>query len=248
MSLDHLDLKHNILYFIHIPKTSGTALTSKQIIKFNPLHQFNISGLKRTPYYQNGYKENKTDTWEVYKYPIKNNYKITIIRNPFDLLCSYYHHGETLKQNNEYCNSGWNAVNFTHKFKTFKEFILSYCDPNFNWHIPCLKNFLFGQLFDDKHNCVADIIIKYEYLDKAIEILNKKMKYPIEKNKYDNISKRKIKNYKDYYDEEMIKLVYKKCSKELEYFNYNFNGSTKEEPLIINTKIKYDVKNDFIYS
>ena len=42
----------------------------------------------------------------------------------------------------------------------------------------------------------------------------------------------------------MIKLVKKKCYRELKYFNYNFDGSTKYEPLIINCNLKYDVYND----
>lgn len=44
----------------------------------------------------------------------------------------------------------------------------------------------------------------------------------------------------------MIELVNKKCNRELKYFNYDFNGSTKHEPLIINCDIKYDVYNDNI--
>ena len=54
----------------------------------------------------------------------------------------------------------------------------------------------------------------------------------------------KKKSYKEYYDKEMIELVNKKCYRELKYFNYDFNGSTKHEPLIINCNIKYDVYND----
>ena len=46
----------------------------------------------------------------------------------------------------------------------------------------------------------------------------------------------------------MIELVNKKCHKELKYFNYDFNGSTEYEPLIINCNIKYDVYNDNIIS
>ena len=44
----------------------------------------------------------------------------------------------------------------------------------------------------------------------------------------------------------MIQLVYKKCERELKYFNYDFNGSTKYEPLMINYNLKYDVYNDKI--
>ena len=46
----------------------------------------------------------------------------------------------------------------------------------------------------------------------------------------------------------MIELVNKKCHRELKYFNYNFTGSTKHEPLIINCNIKYDVYNDIVFT
>ena len=76
--------------------------------------------------------------------------------------------------------------------------------------------------------------------------MNTKLKHPIQ-NKHVNKSNRKTKSYKEYYDEEMIELINNKCKRELKYFNYDFNGSTVYEPLIINCKIKYDVyKNEII--
>ncbi len=236
------DLKINEqIYFLHIPKTSGTALSSKQITYLG--HNFNVPNIYRIPANKNGHIGFRNDKWDVYQYPIKPNNIITIIRNPLDLLTSYYFHGENFKK--QFCQNGWASVNLTHGFKTFKEFIIAYCDPDFEWHIPAFHHFLFSQLFDKNHKCVADIIIKYEYLDEAIDILNEKLKYPIIKQKK-NITQKKEKNYKEYYDEEMIELVKKKCSRELEYFHYDFHGSTKHEPLILNCNLMYDVYNDKI--
>lgn len=234
---------NDCVYFIHIPKTSGTALMSKQIINLS--HAFSVNNIYRRFCNNRGYRYYLHDDWHTYRYDITPNTKITIIRNPFDLLCSYYHHGEELKSNDEYCESGWASVNYTHQFHSFKQFISGYCDPNFEWHQPQLQKFLFSQLFDINHTCVADIIIKYEYLDEAKRILNTKLKHPIVDN-ICNVSVRKTKYYKDYYDEEMIELINKKCHRELKYFNYDFNGSTKYEPLIINCNLKYDVYNDNI--
>ena len=44
----------------------------------------------------------------------------------------------------------------------------------------------------------------------------------------------------------MIELVYLKCKRELENFNYDFNGSIKYEPLIINCDLQYNVYDDKI--
>ena len=243
LNINKLDFKNKILFFIHIPKTAGSSLTSsKQIINLD--HKYNVPGIYRTPSWKKGFNGYNTDTWGVYRYPSIKHYKITIVRNPFDLLCSYYFYGEKLKSDGSYCHSGWASVNYTHNFKSFKQFIKSYCDPDFKWHQPALKNFLYGQLFNTQHKCVADIIVKYEYLNDAIDLLNKKLFCKIKKT-HINKSKRKDKSYKHYYDKEMIELVTKKCEKELKYFNYDFNGSTVYQPLF-KTNLKYDVKNNKI--
>lgn len=242
-SYDDLIIGDKPIYFVHIPKTSGSALNSTQIIKC--WHKFNVPFIYNTPASKGGFHMHEFCEWPVYTYPIEPNCKITIIRNPFDLLASYYFHGIELMPNKQYCHSGWASCNSYHQFKSFKEFITAYCDPNFEWHQPALHRFLFSQLFDINHNCVTDIIIKYEYLSEAIDILNTKLKYPIEHNIV-NKSHCKTKNYTEYYDEEMIELVNNKCKRELEYFNYDYNGSTKKEPLILNCNLKYDVYNDKI--
>ena len=243
--ISDFDFTDKILYFIHIPKTAGNSLESKQIIKNG--HRFNVEGIYRRPPNRRGHRSYRTNRWPMYKYPNPANYKITIIRNPFDLLCSYYFHGVERRVNGRYCHSGWCSANYTHSLKSFEHFIKSYCDPSFKWHQPAFKNFLFSQLFDCYHNCVANIIIKYEYLDIAIDLLNEKLEHKITKNHL-NKSSRKKHNYKKYYNQEMIDLVSKKCERELTYFNYDFNGSTKYEPLILNSPVKYDVHNDTIVS
>ena len=162
-NIDDLDFEKKILYFIHIPKTGGSSLKSDQIISLG--HGFNICNSYRTPAYLNGFSGYSTDTWEQYKFDNPNNLKITIIRNPFDLLCSYYHYGEKLLPNNEYCHSGWASVNFTHQFKSFEEFINAYCDPEFKWHQPLFKQFLYSQLFNKDDDCVTEIIIKLEFYE-----------------------------------------------------------------------------------
>lgn len=124
------EINDTTVYFIHIPKTSGTSLTSKQIANLG--HKFNVPNIYRTPADKGGLHTYKTDREELYKYPKTPNYKITIIRNPFDLLCSYYFHRDKLDPNGKYCHSGWAAVNYTHQIKSFKQFIKHYCDPKYS--------------------------------------------------------------------------------------------------------------------
>lgn len=235
--LKNFDFKDKVIHFIHIPKTSGSSLKSKQIIKY--AHKFNVPNIRRSTVYY------KTDTWPQYRLP-KDDYKITIIRNPFDLLCSYYFHQNKNRETGEMLNSGWGYINFENNFDSFKDFIIGYCNNETKWNTPAFKNFLFSQLFDENGKCVVDIIIKYEYRNEAIDILNEKLEDKIDKTIKINQSNNKKKSYKDYYDDEMIRLVNKKCARELEWFNYDFNGSTIYEPIIINPTIKYDVYRDLI--
>ena len=70
---------HKYVYFIHVPKTSGSSLKSNQIIKLG--HNFNVENIYRTPANKKGYHGYHTCFWEMYKYPNTPNTKITIIRN-----------------------------------------------------------------------------------------------------------------------------------------------------------------------
>ena len=64
--------------------------------------------------------------------------KYNINKKSYDLLCSYYHHGE----------NGWGDCNKFHKDKFFKQFIDYYCNCDANdWHVPELNKCLYGQIF-----------------------------------------------------------------------------------------------------
>merc|ERR1711976_585510 len=156
---------------MHIPKTSGTSLAGSSLKKLG--HKFNVDFASRTPASLGGHSAWGTPFWPRYHFPKKPCLKIAVIRNPFDMLVSYYMHGCELNVNGSYSHSGWGAANYTHQLHSFDAFIRAYCDPNFKWHVPLLKQFLYSQLFDERDNCVPDLILKFESLSTALPELGK---------------------------------------------------------------------------
>lgn len=223
-------ISFNTLYFIHIPKTSGSSIVGRKIAKLN--HVFGIKDARKMTNLEGGFSGDNFPYFKKAEFPEKSNLKFTIIRNPYDLLCSYYFHGDELASDGTYKHSGWAACNYAHNFKTFKEFINCYCDPDFAWHVPLFKNFLYSQLFDGSGNCLVDFIIKYEQFNEASKILEQG-DISLSRRISCNISKRKKEKYYSYYDEEMIQKVKVKCARELDLFRYNFNNSLDNNPIII---------------
>jgi len=240
---NQINLSYKQIYLIHIPKCSGSALKGHKYKNLG--HLFNIHGAKRTVARLRGFAGYRTSEFQRYIYPEQNNLKICIIRNPFDLLASYYFHAEELKSDDTYSHSGWAAANYTHNFKTFEEFIRGYCSSNLTWHVPLLKQFMYSQMFDENDKCVPELILKYEYLDNSLEEL-KKLGIHLYREKK-NISVRKTQNYKHYYTPELIDLVSQKCAKELTTFRYNYDNTLDTSYFIIPRNLRYSIKYDKIY-
>lgn len=231
-----INKEYKKVYFIHIPKTSGSTfvhMTSKKPIFHNCQHTFNVNNASRTTHNNRGHKDWTSSTFPKASYPIKEHIKISIVRNPFDLLCSYYHQGVEYRNQPAYTHSGWGAVNYTHRFTSFKQFIQAYCDERFAWHVPLLHKHLFAQLFDENGRCVCDVVIKFEelYKDNTVKQLQKLGVHCNQTTKR-NVSTRKQKPYTQYYDQEMIDLVNRKCRKELRDFRYNFHNTADNSPFI----------------
>ena len=262
------------LYYAHIPKTAGT-FTKKYlqdiIYNTNIDHGFSVDNIFS---YSNILNEDKKYFFKNYfeDFKLKKPLIFSTFRNPFDLLCSYYMH----KRSIGLVHNGWLGCNDYHKFKSFKEFIISFADPNFLWHLPSLNNFLLSQLFDKKNVCLTDFfityenlnnnlkLIKYSFMIKQIKTLGFKedlYKNTIFTNKLKNIlktyknlifsnSKKKIrrsvnkeKDYRYYYDNEMIDCIYNKCSRELDLFGYDFDKLNSKNAILNNEDGFYDPQN-----
>lgn len=219
------------LYFIHIPKTGGTFIQNEYCNKSNIIKHI---GEHPSCLSKEFIEKNCNYKWDTYllnsdlflSCPIK----FTVIRNPFDLLKSYF-------------LSRWGDWDAGMKIKlpkkNFKELIIDYCDPSLEWHLPLMKKFLYNQIFDDNGNCHCDYAIIYDNLNQGLHELFKKTNNNYKYSKK-NLNSSNTKSYKEYYDNEMVNMVNKKCKRELEMFNFDFNGYKGSNCLINIKHLKID--------
>ena len=226
------------IYFVQIPKTAGNSvriflntysggsyLNGKT--KEERAHYFGVRDAYRV-----GHISFKIPYFPCYIYNkkyLKSDFSFTVVRNPFDLLVSYYFHFAT---KGDWVESGWVNVNGHHEFQTFRDFITSYCDPSFEWHVPLLKRNLYSQLFDENGNSLVNYALWFENLYPNLKTLlgmcgkPKDKKYVFSVN--NRSKKRKRVPYHELYDKDLVKMVEEKCKWELETFNYRF-GITKQK-------------------
>lgn len=140
---------------------------------------------------------------------------ISIVRNPYDLLVSYFHH------NYGPLHMGWANVRNIHKLHTFDQFIERYCSDE-AWHFPTLKENLFAPMYNDG-KLISNIIFRFERLTIDIaefcydyNFLNTGTRY-----NYDSKFRQGI-HYKAFYSDRLRKLVYPKIEKLLDEFKYTF--------------------------
>jgi len=168
----------------------------------------------------------------------KNPIKFSVLRNPFDILVSYYHsqsHGNKVMD-------GWHGCNIWGGYKNFKQFISHYCDLGTDtWNVVPLKGNLYAQLFDSEGNCCVDYILMYELLQKGLQFIESEFKLirnndmdsdSVEWKTFDGTSRNsttnKKKDYRSYYTDKMREMVEKKCKWELDFGNYDFDGIKEE--------------------
>jgi len=255
-----MEKKH--IVHLHVPKTGGTwlndtlqAYASDYFFRLDNTHvpldaaihaQMPITPMKHVI---DGYENvrliyDKDNITVSRPGRFKEAWKLAIVRNPFDLLVSYYNHNvapeshfrelrDFYTYNHERTTKeelpvGWGFINLIHNIRTFDEFIKLFCDPAFSWTHVRFRDFLFYQMFYGSGKCGADFIFRQERLHEATRAFLQFGGYIPEGHEIDgkreNVSRMKKRDYRLYYTDELRELVEKKCALELSLFNYNFDG------------------------
>ena len=259
----------NRFYFLHIPKTSGVRLTTlngpvQELPRFDhpqmdDEHTLLPNGktfrkLKHAFCSGEVYDRTKSAArfCSAFDFPFFNRddtFVFTIVRNPFDLLCSYFHHHRLRGS-----SGGWGGCNHFHKCTNFERFLRVYCSKYTVWHVPILHGNLYAQMFDTAGKCHVHVALRYERMAQGLRMMNERFgltfdwqDYDRRVNSFEDNQTSKNQNYKHYYSDEMVELVQEKCARELSQFGYNFDGPTCESAFVDPRRVMYNpiLPNEF---
>jgi len=250
---------------IHIPKTGGTWLT-KTLEEYTPesyLRTPNWHPLRLSSEIHNqwrdsvwsnptaqAYFDNKLHRlhMQTFETPetrdvFHNALKVTIVRNPFDYLVSCYHYqpqdAASLSMQKYVPGggpTGYGNVNAVHGISSFEDYILKFCDPDFQWtqEVSETRYNLFYHIFLSNGYCGVDVIFKNERLSEGVDQFLKAEGYVGRDINIANRPKigigkaRKQKDYRSFYTDELRELIEGKCYAELTLFEYDFDGTTND--------------------
>lgn len=196
----------------HIPKTGGTsfARVTKNAHNIKELgHAYSFETPQPPGWIWGKYYEsyNRTEYDKIF----------TIVRNPFDVLISYYTEGQVIRRN---LTRGWGNVNAHHGFKSWEQFLKAYLNPEFKWHFPRMKQSLFSMIYDENWDLNIDFYFKLENPTEINDFL-KKHNLPILPHL--NKSERRVGD-RVYYTSSQVDELNKIWKRDLDYFNYKYEN------------------------
>jgi len=255
-----------MLAFIHIPKTGGSylgkttvrhhhigrvGLNSRNVIKpmINLGHTAIGNNRQEYNYLHYPRKESESFWHNIHTKEVLSEYDVfTNVRNPFAWLVSWAatsggwgSYGKT-KTHYEYANAS----------KDFKRFIKTVATREEYWPS---KKFLFFQMFDSNGDMVVDWVNRAEELDMDLELMAKHYGVQYTAKERENVSDHK--DYRLYYDDELIDIVLNTWGREIKLFGYTFVMPQVPEELpgrmTINRlnhmkdRIKYFIEDDLLF-
>lgn len=209
--------------FIHVPKTGGNSIQnilkdySEDNIVVLAKHQ---DGIERFEVRNSKYNITKHSTLSHYKSVLDVNtyrslFKFAIIRNPWDMMISYYfspHRGIT----------EWNRKNFISLMKkvpTLHQFICEKSSPDRIW----VKFGAKSASLIKRFNTDINFLMRFEHLEDDFRVVCERLDIPFSHLPKRNASART--HYSKYYDDELKEIVRKKFAEEIEFGNYMFENA-----------------------
>ena len=247
--------KKSGLYFIHVPSTGGSYIREKVFNNSKNVHWYGKNLPGKHDYHPCGlsepivYKGSRNHT-KTYKYDPQfinpKNLKFAVVRNPFD----------------QYVSSYLITREERKKDISFEDFLKEVCEPDFS---PSLefgesfflsRPFMFYQIFDDNGKCNCDILLRRENLNDGLSILCENIgisgnilgsakKPPGEWGERRIRQGREKRDFRSYYTDSLIDIVYKRRLREIETFGYTFDD--KEYDILIDPdNIEYINRKDAV--
>ena len=181
------------------------------------------------------------DTFKIYD----EDRLVTIVRNPFALLFSYFNYDWS------WCRKFHNLPIGEYKKEDFQKFVDIYLDKSIVFHAPALRNSLFSQLKDGRGNWVLkedSIVLRFENLKEDIENFSKMS--GIKLSDLSDTAKNTAKDKKpcewwEAYRDDQIQRLNELWRDDLEYFNYSF---AKPQQKVVTTKTKSKPKIAICFS
>jgi hypothetical protein len=234
----------NIPVLIHIPKTGGTYLQQggtdkKPVIKpmINLGHSCAINKSISNPEAfppKIGYKDKKKydQRW------LKNYFVFSTVRNIFDWLVSYW--GHSGGHNPKYRNT--NHYDYEIAQRGFEYLIKAIADREDKW--PSRK-FIHFAIFSYHGDLIVDWLNRTETLDEDLKAMAEYKYLSYSKKEKQRVGIRD-RDYRSYYNEELIELVYKTWGRELKLFGYTFEDLNIEKA-VLKRKIPDSQKRNIKY-
>lgn len=230
--------------FIHVPKTGGTYLVQfetdkKPVVKpmINLGHNCAINKLISNPADfppKIGYKDKK----KYDQHWLKNYFIFSTVRNIFDWLVSYW--GHSGGHNPKYADK--NHYDYKNAQKGFEYLIKTIAGREDTW--PSRK-FIHFAIFSYHGDLIVDWINRTETLDEDLKALAKYRHLIYSRKRKQRVGTRD-RDYRSYYNDDLIDLVYKTWGRELKLFGYTFEGLNTEKA-VLKRKIKVAQKRNVKY-
>lgn len=218
-----LSLKKNFL-FIHIPKTGGNSIQnilskySETILSYpknrERLDYFEVKNLSYP-----SLKKHSTlmDYRKVIDDQIfKKLYKFACVRNPWERMISLYFY-----KKNKRGIYDWSRNDFIDLVNNHGRSSFSYLTTKGGGKLSKIlsENYRLKRILGVKPE--VDSVIRFENLQSDFDQVCETIGIP--KVILPHRNKSKHKNYTDYYDDDLIKLIEEKCRDDIDYFGYTFD-------------------------